>query len=63
MSRVRGQHLESLVEFMHSATQELIWLNEKEETELSRDWSARDLAIQDIQEYHTVRNDMKYNTY
>ncbi|KAK2164152.1 hypothetical protein LSH36_68g10066 [Paralvinella palmiformis] len=49
----RRQHsLETLLEFMDSATRELLWLSQKEETEISRDWSSKSLQLREIQEYH-----------
>jgi hypothetical protein len=49
-SRLRS--LESLIEFMEVATREIIWLNEREEVEVSRDWSSRGLQLRDIEAYH-----------
>jgi hypothetical protein len=39
---------------MEVATHEIIWLNEREEVEVSRDWSSRGLQLRDIEEYHKV---------
>ncbi len=39
---------------MQQATLELIWLNEREEAEVSRDWTARNLNMADIQEHYEV---------
>lgn len=39
---------------MSQATQELIWLNEKEEEEVAFDWSDRNSAISKKREYHAV---------
>lgn len=45
----RINYLKSLVEFMSEATKELIWMNQREEPEVSRDWSITDLDIEDLQ--------------
>ncbi|XP_029690730.1 dystonin isoform X9 [Takifugu rubripes] len=52
-SRERQSHLESLHDFLSQATQELIWLNEKEEEEVAFDWSDRNSSISKKREYHT----------
>ena len=46
--------LNKLVDFMKAATKELLWLSEREEAEVSRDWSARNLNMADVQEYYEV---------
>ncbi|KAK2194135.1 hypothetical protein NP493_2g13053 [Ridgeia piscesae] len=48
----RLQSLHSLLEFMDVATKELIWLNETEETEISRDWSSSELQLDEVEEYY-----------
>nr|XP_056710553.1 plectin [Euleptes europaea] len=40
-SKARLRHLESLHAFVAAATKELMWLNEKEEEEVTYDWSER----------------------
>jgi hypothetical protein len=50
--------LETLQDFLQSATNELIWLNEKEEVEVSRDWSDKNLNIPAIEQYFEVRMSM-----
>ena len=50
----RQKHLTVLVTFMRKATQELIWMNQKEETELSRDWSSPALDVTELEEYRKV---------
>ena len=52
--RLKG--LESLQEFIQAATQELMWLNEKEEVEVTRDWSSRHLNVPTVEEFYKVRN-------
>ncbi|CAG09425.1 unnamed protein product, partial [Tetraodon nigroviridis] len=52
-SRERQSHLESLHDFVSQATQELIWLNEKEEEEVAFDWSDRNSSISKKREYHS----------
>ena len=53
-SEHRQRSLESLMDFIESATNELMWLNEKEETEIARDWSSKGLRILEIEEYRKV---------
>lgn len=53
-SRERQSHLESLHDFVSQATQELIWLNEKEEEEVAFDWSDRNSSISKKRDYHAV---------
>ncbi|XP_015229974.1 PREDICTED: dystonin [Cyprinodon variegatus] len=48
----RQNHLESLHDFVSQATQELIWLNEKEEEEVAFDWSDRNSNISQKRDYH-----------
>ncbi|KAK5853912.1 hypothetical protein PBY51_015028 [Eleginops maclovinus] len=51
-SRERQSDLESLHDFVSKATQELIWLNEKEEEEVAFDWSDRNGNISKKRDYH-----------
>ncbi|XP_068423332.1 dystonin isoform X15 [Clinocottus analis] len=51
-SRERQSHLESLHDFVSHATQELIWLNEKEEEEVAFDWSDHNSNISKKRDYH-----------
>ncbi|KAM3606228.1 uncharacterized protein V6R79_013141 [Siganus canaliculatus] len=51
-SKERESHLESLHDFVSQATQELIWLNEKEEEEVAFDWSDRNSGISKKRDYH-----------
>ncbi|CAG0912336.1 unnamed protein product [Notodromas monacha] len=51
-SNKRMSDLESLQDFIQSATTELIWLNEKEEAEIRRDWGARNLDLVEIEQYY-----------
>ncbi|KAM4591382.1 dystonin isoform 3-T3 [Odontesthes bonariensis] len=51
-SRERQSQLESLHDFVSQATQELIWLNEKEEEEVAFDWSDRNSNISKKRDYH-----------
>ncbi|KAF7658665.1 hypothetical protein LDENG_00009540 [Lucifuga dentata] len=48
----RQSHLENLHDFVSRATQELIWLNEKEEEEVAFDWSDRNSNISKKKDYH-----------
>lgn len=52
----RQKHLDSLYDFVSRATQELIWLNEKEEEEVAFDWSERNSNISRKRDYHAVRS-------
>ncbi|XP_051503373.1 dystonin-like [Myxocyprinus asiaticus] len=51
-SSERQKHLDSLYDFVSRATQELIWLNEKEEEEVAFDWSKRNSNISRKRDYH-----------
>ncbi|TSN48476.1 Dystonin [Bagarius yarrelli] len=51
-SKERQKHLDSLHNFVSRATQELIWLNEKEEEEVAFDWSERNSNISRKKDYH-----------
>ncbi|XP_050545575.1 microtubule-actin cross-linking factor 1 isoform X5 [Daktulosphaira vitifoliae] len=51
-SNKRLSDLETLQDFLQSATNQLKWLNEKEEIELNRDWSDKDLNIPSIRQYY-----------
>ncbi|XP_051506822.1 dystonin-like [Myxocyprinus asiaticus] len=51
-SSERHNHLDSLYDFVSRATQELIWLNEKEEEEVAFDWSERTGNISRKRDYH-----------
>uniref|UniRef100_A0A8C3WDJ7 Dystonin n=1 Tax=Catagonus wagneri TaxID=51154 RepID=A0A8C3WDJ7_9CETA len=52
MSRNQERHLDTLHNFVTRATNELIWLNEKEEEEVAYDWSERNTNIARKREYH-----------
>ncbi|XP_008844740.1 dystonin isoform X13 [Nannospalax galili] len=51
-SRNQECHLDTLHNFVSRATNELIWLNEKEEEEVAYDWSERNTSIARKREYH-----------
>lgn len=51
----RINYLKSLVAFMSEATKELIWMNQREEPEVSRDWSSTDLDTEDLQAHGEVQ--------
>ncbi|KAG8192780.1 hypothetical protein JTE90_019099 [Oedothorax gibbosus] len=51
MSTKRVSDLDTLLDFIQAATNELIWMNEKEEIEVSRDWTSKSLNIPEIEEY------------
>ncbi|KAK9887502.1 hypothetical protein WA026_023054 [Henosepilachna vigintioctopunctata] len=47
----RMNDLETLLDFIQSATKELQWLNEKEEEEITRDWSDTKLNVNSIEKH------------
>ncbi|XP_045658796.1 dystonin isoform X9 [Ursus americanus] len=51
-SRNQERHLDTLHNFVTRATNELIWLNEKEEEEVAYDWSERNTNIARKKDYH-----------
>nr|XP_020735294.1 dystonin-like isoform X4 [Odocoileus virginianus texanus] len=51
-SRNQERHLDTLHNFVTRATNELIWLNEKEEEEVAYDWSERNTNITRKRDYH-----------
>ncbi|XP_034249434.1 dystonin isoform X11 [Thrips palmi] len=51
-SNKRTSDLEILHDFLQSATNELMWLNEKEEVEVSRDWSDKNLNLPAVEQYY-----------
>ncbi|XP_066109026.1 dystonin isoform X8 [Saccopteryx bilineata] len=51
-SRNQERHLDTLHNFITRATNELIWLNEKEEEEVAYDWSERNTNIARKKDYH-----------
>lgn len=54
----RSRYTESLLDFVQLATKELMWLDEKEEAESSRDWSAKNLDMGELQRHYNVRTDL-----
>ncbi|XP_055462411.1 dystonin isoform X3 [Psammomys obesus] len=51
-SRNQERHLDTLHNFVTRATNELIWLNEKEEEEVAYDWSERNTSVARKKGYH-----------
>nr|QVD39310.1 Dystonin [Schistocerca gregaria] len=51
-SNKRLSDLEVLQDFLQSATNELVWLNDKEETEVTRDWSDKSLNVPALEQYY-----------
>ncbi|XP_036023920.1 dystonin isoform X15 [Onychomys torridus] len=51
-SRNQERHLDTLHNFVIRATNELIWLNEKEEEEVAYDWSERNTGVARKKGYH-----------
>uniref|UniRef100_A0ABD2XTK8 Calponin-homology (CH) domain-containing protein n=1 Tax=Trichogramma kaykai TaxID=54128 RepID=A0ABD2XTK8_9HYME len=54
LSKKRMADLELLDDFIQAATNELVWLNNKEETEITRDWSDKSLDVDAIEKYYEV---------
>lgn len=53
-SNNRMSDLDTLLDFIQSATNELHWLNEKEEVEVARDWSDTNMNLQAVEKYYEV---------
>ncbi|KAF3831666.1 hypothetical protein GH733_000478 [Mirounga leonina] len=53
-SRNQERNLDTLHNFVTRATNELIWLNEKEEEEVAYDWSERNTSIARKKDYHAA---------
>lgn len=53
-SNNRMSDLDSLLDFIQSATNELHWLNEKEEVEVTRDWSDKNMNLIGVEKYYEV---------
>lgn len=53
-SNSRMSDLDSLLDFIQSATNELQYLNEKEEIEVTRDWSDTNMNLQAVEKYYEV---------
>lgn len=56
ISNKRLSDLDTLHDFIQSATGELVWLNTKEDTEVTRDWSDQNLNVQSIEQYYEVNS-------
>lgn len=54
LSAQKIQEAESLLDFVQSATREFKWMNDKEEIEVSRDWSAKNLNLSDLEHHQEV---------
>ncbi|XP_072170116.1 plectin-like [Diadema setosum] len=48
----RVSDMEILLDFVQAATKELMWLDEKEEIEESRDWSSKNMDIRELEKYY-----------
>ena len=55
LSAQRSKWCESLMEFLQAATDQLLWLSEKENVELIRDWTSKDLNVEVLSDYARVR--------
>jgi dystonin len=58
----RMTDLDTLYDFIQSATTELQWLNEKEEVEVTRDWSDVKLNTSSVEKYYEVSGVVIYCT-
>ena len=56
---------QSLLEFIQEATNELMWLNTKEDVEISRDWSSQNLKIAEMERIYevTIQRKIKVNIF
>lgn len=54
ISNKRLSDLNIFHDFIQTATNELVWLNNKEELELSRDWSDQNLNLSMVEQYYEV---------
>ncbi|XP_063975572.1 dystonin isoform X33 [Diachasmimorpha longicaudata] len=60
ISNKRLSDLDVLHDFVQSATRELHWFNAKEEIEVTRDWSDKNLNVQSVEQYYeNLMNDME----
>lgn len=50
----RLSDLDTLQDFLQSASAELNWLNEKEQIEIARDWADPHINLTSIEEYYEV---------
>ena len=50
----RHNDLKLLIDFMKNITQEIIWINQCEESEVSRDWSDKDMNLGELKIFHEV---------
>ncbi|CAG9820406.1 unnamed protein product [Phaedon cochleariae] len=58
----RMTDLETLLDFIQSATNELQWLNEKEETEVTRDWSDTKIDVRAVEKYFELeKREIQFN--
>lgn len=53
-SQYRLRSLETLLTFIEMAAGEMAWLNEKEEIEVSRDWSSQNVSLQELDQHIEV---------
>jgi len=54
LSQQRLRSLQSLLVFMEQSAEELAWLNEKEDVEISRDWSSPNIQLQELEDHFEV---------
>lgn len=55
MSSQQLDQCETLLEFIRDSSQELKWLNEKEDEELTRNWNATTMSVDIMREHFQVR--------
>ena len=52
VSNKRLSDLDTLIDFVQSADKEIKWLADKEEVEVARDWSAKNINLVEVEQYH-----------
>ncbi|GFR20379.1 plectin [Trichonephila clavata] len=56
----KQRDLETLLDFVQSGTRELKWMSDKEETEVARDWSAKNLNLVELEHHQeTLTSDLE----
>ncbi|GFV28793.1 transposable element Tcb1 transposase [Trichonephila clavipes] len=50
----KQRDFENLLDFIQSATRELKWMSDKEEAEVARDWSAKNLNLVELEHHQEV---------
>lgn len=53
-SNKRLSDLETLLDLLQSVANQLSWLQDKQQIEISRDWTDKDLSLQSVNHYYQV---------